>query len=44
MRHGNFNPIFNAYGLDPGVIGSIDMYNGTEDIKEKVIWQNKKQR
>ena len=26
MKHGNFGPIFKAYGLEPGVIGSIDVY------------------
>jgi hypothetical protein len=32
MKHGNFNPIFDAYGLEPGVIGSIDVYNISVDF------------
>ncbi len=26
MQQGDFGAIFNAYGLEPGVIGSIDVY------------------
>jgi hypothetical protein len=32
MKHGNFNPIFDAYGLEPGVIGSIDVYSMSVDF------------
>ena len=32
MKHGKFGPIFNAYGLNPGVIGSIDVYNVNVDF------------
>src|SRR5260370_30591540 len=29
---GQFGAIFNTYGLDPGVIGSIDVYNMSMDF------------
>ena len=32
MKQGNFGAIFNTYGLDPGVIGSIDVYNMSMDF------------
>jgi hypothetical protein len=32
MKHSNSDPIFNAYGLEPGVIGSIDVYNVSVDF------------
>jgi hypothetical protein len=32
MKQGNFGPIFDAYGLDPGVIGSIDAYSVSVDF------------
>jgi hypothetical protein len=32
MKHGNFNPIFDAYGLEPGVIGSIGVYSVSVDF------------
>lgn len=32
MKQGNFGPVFDAWGLDPGVIGSIDVYSVSVDF------------
>ena len=32
MKHGSFNPIFDAYGISPGVIDSIEVYGVSVDF------------
>lgn len=32
MKRGSFDSIFNVYGLEPGVIGSIDVYSVIVDF------------